>query len=318
MYILSLIGSLLSYGSLTYAHTPIQLVLTRIPVGLFKHNEASAFAMISDLYDGHQKTAYVGYVGSALGLGFIVGAAVSGVSMDYDVTLPSHLSTIVFCLTTVLVLVFLPETLKKISPKPKEDHKSFISHWSRILDGNLRFYFLILFGISLASLLFNSNLVALLDVVGVSSKHIGYLISYTGLLTVIAGLLLRMMPSSSGETNMITITLGILMTNVILMTQPNGVVGLLLYFVPYIVSNSLLRSYVMLMLSNKSEKSHVGISLSLANSIESVARAITPLVGGVLLNFIGSTAPLWTASIIYLSLLLFNYYRSKHANQIES
>lgn len=308
MYIISLLGSLISYGSLTYARTPLEFIMTRVPVGLFKHNEASAFAMISDLYEGQEKTTYIGYVGSSIGLGFIVGAAVSGVTMEMDVTFPSKLSTLLFCINIILVILFLPETLTKSTSKNLEVKESNY-RWN-LIGGPLQSFYIILFGSAFASLLFHSNTVLLLEMVGFSSKQLGYLISLTGLLAVVSGFLLRIIPASEDDYyKLLPWMLGFLCINTMLLAYPSNILFLIAYFLPYIIASNILRSYVMLILSNKSDKERVGVSLSVANSIESFARALTPLIGGFLLNYVGRIAPVWTSSCVYGLLFLYCYYR---------
>ena len=90
--IISLVGSGLSYIMLAYAETLTLVILSRVFAGLMAGNISIAFAYVSDISDPENRSAGLGKVSAALGLGFMTGPAIGGFFAGTDVVSANSVS----------------------------------------------------------------------------------------------------------------------------------------------------------------------------------------------------------------------------------
>ena len=76
--ILTMFGSALAYVMLAYADELWIVMLSRVFGGLMAGNISAAFAYVTDITTDENRSAGLGKVGAATGLGFIFGPAIGG------------------------------------------------------------------------------------------------------------------------------------------------------------------------------------------------------------------------------------------------
>ena len=109
--IISLIGSVVGYALLGIGGALWILFLGRIIDGLTAGNVSTLFAYIADSTEPHERGKWYGYLGGAMGVGFMVGPAIGGLFGSASITLPFFITSGIMLLSVVLTALFLPESL---------------------------------------------------------------------------------------------------------------------------------------------------------------------------------------------------------------
>lgn len=89
------------------------LLLARFIGGLGASNIGSAQAVVTDVTPAKDRARGMGLIGASIGIGFVIGPALSGALAPLGATLPFWTAAGVALLNTLLVFCFLPETHPK-------------------------------------------------------------------------------------------------------------------------------------------------------------------------------------------------------------
>src|SRR5579862_4655297 len=109
--ILSLAGTVVSFVMMALATSLTILFLARIVDGLSGGNISTARAYVADVTEPKDRARAYGLIGAALGLGFILGPALSGVLARVSITAPIWAAATVTLVATVMSWCWLPETV---------------------------------------------------------------------------------------------------------------------------------------------------------------------------------------------------------------
>ncbi len=109
--LVSLLGSVVGYLLLGMGGALWILYLGRIIDGLTAGNQSALFAYISDITEPEERGKWFGYLGGAIGLGFMVGPTIGGLLGTASVTLPFFVTAAIVTLSMLCVSVLLPESL---------------------------------------------------------------------------------------------------------------------------------------------------------------------------------------------------------------
>jgi len=121
--ILTMIGSALSYVILACADELWLVLFSRVLGGLMAGNIATAFAYVTDITTEDERSASLGKIGAAMGLGFIFGPAIGGLLAGAEVetanyVLPALAAALLSVVATLGAIIFLPESLARADRKP--------------------------------------------------------------------------------------------------------------------------------------------------------------------------------------------------------
>lgn len=108
--LLSLLGTVISFGLLALANTLTLLFVARIVDGLSGGNISTARAYISDITAEKDRAKAYGIIGAAFGLGFVFGPALAGLLGQYSHAAPAWGAAVLALLALVLTFLWLPET----------------------------------------------------------------------------------------------------------------------------------------------------------------------------------------------------------------
>jgi len=122
--IVSLLGSAVGYVLLGIGGALWILFLGRIIDGLTAGNQSALFAYIADKTEPHERGKWYGYLGGAIGAGFMVGPAIGGVLGSASITLPFFVTAGITLFSVVCAALFLPESLP---PEKRTTHLSLQS-----------------------------------------------------------------------------------------------------------------------------------------------------------------------------------------------
>jgi MFS transporter, DHA1 family, tetracycline resistance protein len=109
--LISLLGSAIGYLLLGIGGALWILFLGRIIDGLTAGNQSALFAYITDSTLPSERGKWFGYLGGAIGVGFMIGPAVGGLLGSTSITLPFFVTTGITWLSTLCIYLFLPESL---------------------------------------------------------------------------------------------------------------------------------------------------------------------------------------------------------------
>lgn len=121
--ILTMLGSVISYLLLAYADELWLVLFSRVLGGLMAGNIATAFAYVTDITTEDDRSASLGKIGAAMGLGFIFGPAIGGLLAGAEVetanyVLPALAAAALSLVAAVGAIIFLPESLARADRKP--------------------------------------------------------------------------------------------------------------------------------------------------------------------------------------------------------
>src|ERR1700744_3029446 len=132
--LVSLLGSAIGYVLLGIGGSLWILFLGRIIDGLTAGNQSTLFAYITDSTEPHERGKWFGYLGGAIGLGFMIGPAIGGLFGATSITLPFFVTAGITIFSMLAISLLLPESLP---PEKRTTHltlKSFntFSHFSEV------------------------------------------------------------------------------------------------------------------------------------------------------------------------------------------
>jgi len=132
--LISLLGSAIGYILLGFGGALWVLFLGRIIDGLTAGNQSALFAYISDSTQPHERGKWFGYLGGAIGLGFIIGPTIGGLIGSASITLPFFITAGITILSMLCVTQFLPESLPEEKRTKYLTLKSFntFSHFKEV------------------------------------------------------------------------------------------------------------------------------------------------------------------------------------------
>jgi MFS family permease len=123
---ISLVGTAGSLALFASATTVWMLFLARILDGVTGGNNSIAQAVIADTTTGKERAKGMGILAAAFGTGFVFGPAIGGLLSPFSLALPFYVAAGLALISSILLLLFLPETLPKSTrTKGKKADKFF-------------------------------------------------------------------------------------------------------------------------------------------------------------------------------------------------
>ncbi len=109
--LVSLLGSAIGYILLGMGGALWILFLGRIIDGLTAGNQSALSAYIIDSTEPHERGKWFGYLGGAIGLGFMIGPAIGGLFGAASITLPFFITAGITLFSMGCIYILLPESL---------------------------------------------------------------------------------------------------------------------------------------------------------------------------------------------------------------
>ena len=185
--IVSLFGTSLGWFVFALANSLPLLFLGRILDGITGGNISTAQSYLVDISkDKKERTANLGLIGAAFGIGFIMGPALGAFLSHFGNTIPFICSGVLALLNTIAAIMFLPET----NLNPDKNKKISLNPFQPIIKGlknkNISAYliawFLIMLSITIQQSVFTLFLNKQFNYTEVQS---GYFLAIVGLIVVL-------------------------------------------------------------------------------------------------------------------------------------
>jgi DHA1 family tetracycline resistance protein-like MFS transporter len=132
--LISLLGSVVGYLLLGVGGALWVLFLGRIIDGLTAGNQSALFGYIADSTEPNERGKWFGYLGGAIGLGFMIGPSIGGLLGAASITLPFFVTAGITLVSMLCITLLLPESLAVEKRTTHITLKSFntFSHFNEI------------------------------------------------------------------------------------------------------------------------------------------------------------------------------------------
>lgn len=318
LLIISIAGTVISFLMLGLARSLEMIFLSRALDGLFGGNIALARAYITDVTDEKSRARGLGIVGAAFGLGFIIGPAMGGFLSRYGYSVPALVAAALSFVNLIGVILWLPESLTEaVREKLRTSMRTAFSLRNLRQALNLPCCSSLLqirLWYSLAFTLFQANFALYAKTrLALTAQTTSFVLTYVGVLSILVqGLAIGRLTTRFRERNLIfaaTILMGVALLG--WAVSPN-LIWLLAILAPIALSGGVLNTVLTSQLTKAVRAEEVGGILGLATSLQTFAQIVSPAVGSLALDRIGTWAPgimgtllmAWTAIFAWRTLMV--------------
>ena len=310
--IVSQTSTLIGFLVLGIADSVWLLVAARLIDGLIGSNMTVSQAYISDVTSPENRTKVYGYSSAVFGAGLIFGPVIGGTLSTINYSIPMLFAAGISLISIILVIIFLPESLSLKKEKfnvtffdiiPVNEAKRFFK------DSNVRKILLLFFIYNFGFMLFISSFALFAkQQIQVTAQEVGFLMAWIGILRVIfQGLLINPLQKKFGEDS--ALSMGIIsmaFTMVILVFTTNYIFAFIpLIFIAF--GTGVCRPILTSKLTKSVNKEETGSVLGVNNALSSIGQIITPILGGMIIQYLPSFLP--ALSAIFFSILFIQWIK---------
>ena len=309
--LISIFGTFLGFLLLGFANTLWVLFAARILDGITGGNLSVAQAYISDVTDAQNRAKGLGLIGAAFGIGFIIGPVTGGLLSQFGYNVPAFVAAGLALINLILIYAWLPESLTAEKrqqlgeqKKPAVTLGALVAALKRPFTGSLlitRFFF------GLAFAIFQSifSLYALAKF-NLSARDTGFVLTYVGVLSVIVqGFLVGRLTARFREDILITTSVALMAVSLLGWALAPSVFWLLVVLTPTSLSGGILNTLLSSTLTKAVAPQEIGGILGLSTSVESSTRIIAPILGGALLEKVGTWSPGAFGAVVMVGVTIY-------------
>jgi DHA1 family tetracycline resistance protein-like MFS transporter len=311
--LLSVFGTFLGFLLLGFANALWMLFASRIIDGLTGGNLSVAQAYISDVTDAKNRSKGLGMIGAAFGLGFIIGPVTGGLLSQWGYAVPAFAAATISFLNLILIYTWLPESLTEekrsqmTERRPAITLNALLVAFQRPFTGSIlitRFFF----GLAFAIFQTIFSLYALAKF-NLTARDTGFVLTYVGVLSVIVqGFLVGRLTNRFREDILITASVVLMGVSLLGWAAPS-LLWLYIIMTPTAMSGGLLNTLLSSTLTKAVAPQEIGGILGLSAAVESSTRVIAPILGGVLLQQIGTWAPGVFGAVVMIGISIYVFIK---------
>jgi DHA1 family tetracycline resistance protein-like MFS transporter len=308
--LLSVFGTFLGFLLLGFANALWMLFASRIVDGLTGGNLSVAQAYISDVTDAKNRSKGLGMIGAAFGLGFIIGPVTGGLLSQWGYAVPAFAAATISFLNLILIYAWLPESLTEekrsqmTEKRPAVTLDALLVAFQRPFTGSIlitRFFF----GLAFAIFQTIFSLYALAKF-NLTARDTGFVLTYVGVLSVIVqGFLVGRLTNRFREDLLITASVVLMGFSLLGWALVPSILWLYIIMTPTALSGGLLNTLLSSTLTKAVAPQEIGGILGLSTAVESSTRIIAPILGGILLQQIGTWAPGIFGAIVMVGVSIY-------------
>lgn len=312
--LISVFGTFIGFLLLGFANALWMLFASRILDGLTGGNLSVAQAYISDVTDEKSRSKGLGMIGAAFGLGFIIGPVTGGLLSQWGYAVPAFAAAAISFINLILIYTWLPESLTEekrsqmTEKRPAVTLNALLVAFQRPFTGSIlitRFFF----GLAFAIFQTIFSLYALAKF-NLTARDTGFVLTYVGVLSVIVqGFLVGRLTSRFREDLLMAICVVLMAFSLLGWALAPSVLWLYIIMTPTALSGGLLNTLLSSTLTKAVAPQEIGGILGLSASVESSTRIIAPILGGVLLQQIGTWAPGAFGAVLMVGVSVYVYIK---------
>jgi DHA1 family tetracycline resistance protein-like MFS transporter len=301
------------------------LFFGRIFDGATGGNISTAQAYIADVTTKENRAKGMALIGVAFGLGFILGPAIGGILSRFGTQTPFFFVSALAFANAVSLYFILPESIKKqtpgeIAPRPNRFAELFASLRDSHFGTLTAIYFFLVISFSIITYAF---VLYTIQRFGYTAEQNGYIFAFIGVLAVVfQGGAFGKFVVKFGENPLTIVGCAMMAASFFLIpfVSPDfgGLIGLLVVTAMMAIGNSMASPAITSLASKHSGEHEQGRTLGIIQSGASLARAIGPALGGILLNNALNQIDdftiqrtFWTAAAIMIVAMLIAIYFAK-------
>ncbi len=324
-------STLIGFLLLGIANNVWILVAARLVDGLLGSNMTVAQAYISDVSNPKDRTKIFGYSSAVFGIGLIFGPVIGGLLSTINFSVPMFFAAGVSLISIILVLIFLPESLNKIEREnkirfifgdiiPIKETKRFFKAVK--IRGTLVIFFIYNFGF----FLFITTFALFAEKqIHATVPELSFYMAWIGILRVIFQFFLispLLKKLSENTTLRIGIFAMIFTMTFLIFSTSYWIVYIPISFLAF--GTGVIRPILTSKLTKSVKREETGILLGVNNALISIGQIITPILGGLVLQFLPTQMlPFFSAVIFALIFLLWRWafvkpFQSEKQQPIES
>jgi DHA1 family tetracycline resistance protein-like MFS transporter len=312
----TLTGYIVSAISVYLSYLPL-LFIGRILTGFGFGSQSILFSAVADISNNENKAKNYGLLGVAFGISFIFGPATGGLlsskfALDGNrFLLPFLVSIVLIMLNIILVASRFPETNLFRRTKAFNIFAGVHNIQKALKNPQFNILFLIVLTTGFGFNFFREFIqLYLLGKFDFQSNDLGKYFSFIGITAAITqGGIVRILSKRFAPEKVITVALPMLSTCLLLLIFPDKVWQLFAITFFLSMSQALIFPNVTALISNKAGQENQGEILGINQSVNSVAQAIPPIIGGFVVS-IQLSVPLIIASALTITgWCIFLYYR---------
>ena len=306
----SIFGTFLGFILLGVANALWILFAARIMDGITGGNLSIAQAYISDVTDAKNRAKGLGLIGAAFGLGFIIGPVTGGFLSQWGYAVPAFAAAAMSFINLALIFFWLPESLtaekraEMTYKKPTVTLGALFVALKRPFSGSLlisRFFF----GVAFAIFQTIFSLYALTKF-NLTAAQTGYVLTYVGVLSVITqGYVVGRITNIFREDILIVACVALMAISMVGWALARSVLVLLIILAPTSFAGGILNTLLSSTLTKAVTLQEIGGILGFSASIDSSTRIIAPILGGALLQQLGTWAPGAFGALVMVGLFIY-------------
>ncbi len=301
----------LAFLCLGWANSLWVLLAARLFDGATGGNVSTAQAYIADVTTPENRAKGMGLIGAGFGLGFILGPGLGGFMSSYSIHAPFFLAAVLAFTNSILIYFFLPESLQEKRQTSLNLGEHFRDVGQALQSPALRIPVLILFIATLAFGIFQPlfPLFAKMQY-GYDQRQVSYLFVFSGLIGVLiqGGLLGRLVKTTS-EKRLLLMGLVVLVIAYSALPWTPALMPLLAILGLMATGTSFVSSLLPTLVSKRALATEQGRALGITQAAGSLARAIGPIGGGLMMAYGGLTVPFIACAALSLLALLISLTR---------
>lgn len=305
--LISIAGSVAAMLVLGFAWSLWMVFLARIISGVCNANVSTAHAYVADRVLPAERAKYMGMMGTAVGLGFIVGPSIGGLlSWEGHEELPFLVGAGLSALNWLMAFFWLPESHRPArattGPLPAAGRASLVRALAEPAFWRTQLGVLVLvgFGFFVAFAAMEATFALFTEArFGWTARETGKFFSFIGVIIVVAqGFLVGRAVAAFGERR--TLVVGLCSLAVGFTTLSLAPVWWVLPFAGACIAggNGLIMPSFSALVSQNSNADNQGVNIGMTQSGGALGRIVGPMIAGGMFELVGPGAPMASAAAV--------------------
>ncbi|XP_022692325.1 major facilitator superfamily domain-containing protein 9-like [Varroa jacobsoni] len=283
--------------------------IARAALGLVKHTQTMLKAYLCDMTPRDEHTRILGYFHAISSAGFIVGPLIGAHIRSFENG--CAIAGLIFITAALSAHLLLPNSVHVVEKSDmKRKHESIVAlfrsiDWPQYWDlfsGRLV--------LATAVGLYKSNLSYMLMLMySLSTKEIGYITSLMGLVAAASGFLVGPIFTRFNRDScyILVICSSILSVSFVLLYVSSNLIHIVVLLIAFQLFSSLARAFGVDAVLSRGAASGIGTLHGALQSVSSVSRGVTPILGGILQNVHMELPTLVSAALALVGSIIFLY-----------
>ncbi|WP_448384853.1 MFS transporter [Fervidobacterium sp.] len=304
--LLSVGGTFLSLLTLGFARSITVILLSRLIDGLTGGNITVAQSYISDFTDEKNRAKSLGLIGAAFGLGFILGPALGGFLSRWGFSVPAFFAAGLSFVNLMNIIFLLPDS--KPAKSSRQVPFTFEELKKTVATPHVGSLIFVKFFYSLGFTMFESSFALFaMRKLNLPLSTTSYVLAYVGLVLVFTqGFLVGKVTKKYEENKIVKMFVFVASPLLVLYSLSPNLITLLLILAPLSVSSALIGVSLSSLVTKSVERDKLGGTLGIFNSVDSLMRIFSPLLGAAVIQYFGpSFLGLFEGILVLIGGLIF-------------